>query len=194
VKNGSRGDGWIIPTGARDACEHLVLNDRVRLPKRLVEMSKDPLLQLEAAIALAAEERDKTNQKNRDDQAAKERRRDQASEVWAERKKEMPAIVEAINRMLRGHGYEGLALGNFDSRHSDVDRMVIDFAHSPHSHTKILLSVTTAGEFTCEIGAVHNQTGKTKLPIEELSEDRLKEVLARAVKECLGGKRDQMPL
>ena len=91
-------------------------------------------------------------------------------------------------------GYEGLAIGNFDSKHSDVDRMSIDFAHSPHSHTKILLCVTTAGEFTCGVGAVHSHTGKTKLPIEQLSEDRLKEVLAKAVEECLGGKRDQKPL
>lgn len=157
------------------------------------EMSNDPLSQLKAAIALAAQERDKKNQKSRDDQAAKEKRRDQARDVWAERKKELPAIVEAINRMLRDHGYEGLAIGILDSKHSDVDRMAIDFAHSLHSHTTILLCVTTAGEFTCAVGAVLNDTGKIKLPIEQLSEDRLKEVLAKAVEECLSGKRDQRP-
>ena len=156
-------------------------------------MSNDPLSQLKAVIALAAQERDKKNQKSRDDQAAKEKRRDQARDVWAERKKELPALVEAINRMLREHGYEGLAIGILDSKHSDVDRMAIDFAHSPHSHTTILLCVTTAGEFTCAVGAVSNDTGKIKLPIEQLSEDRLKEVFAKAVEECLSGKRDQRP-
>jgi len=156
-------------------------------------MSNDPLLQLKAAIALAAQERDMKIQKSRDDQAAREQRRDQARDVWGERKKELPAVVEAINRMLREHGYEGLAIGTLDSKHSDVDRMVIDFAHSLHSHTKILLCVTTAGEFTCAFGALHNDTGEIKLPIEQLSEVRLKEVLAKAVEECLSGKRDQRP-
>jgi hypothetical protein len=156
-------------------------------------VSNDPLLQLKAAIALAAQERDKKIQKSRDEQAAKVRRRDQARDVWAERKKELPAIVETINGMLREHGYEGLALGVFDSKHSDVDRMVIDFAHSLHSHTNILLCVTPAGEFSCAVGAVQNDTGKIKLPIEQLSEVRLTEVLAKAVEECLSGKRDQRP-
>ena len=154
-------------------------------------MPNDPLSRLKDAIALAAQERDKENQKRRDDQAARENRRDQARDVWAQRKKELGAIVDTINRMLREHGYEGLTIGIFDSKHSDVDRTVIDFAHSLHSHTKILLCVTTAGEFTCAVGAVHNDAGKIKLPIEQLSEDRLKEVLAKAVEECLSGKRDQ---
>lgn len=153
-------------------------------------MSNDPLLQLEAAIALAAQERDRKSQEGRDEQAAKEKRRDQAREVWAERKKELPAIVDTINQMLREHGYQGLAIGIFDTKHSDVDRTVIDFAHSLHSHTKIFLCVTTSGEFTCTVGAVHNDAGKISLPIEQLSEDRLKEVLAKAVEECLSGKRD----
>lgn len=129
------------------------------------EMSNDPMLQLKAAIAMAAQERDKKNQKSRDDQAAKKKRRDQARDVWAERKKELPAIVEAINRMLRDHGYEGLAIGILDSKHSDVDRMAIDFAHSLHSHTTILLCVTTAGEFTCAVGAVLNDTVKLSYPL-----------------------------
>ena len=156
-----------------------------------MEMANDPLLQLKAAIALAAQERDKKNQESRDDQAAKEKRRDQARDVWAQRKKELPAIVDAINSMLREHGYEALTIGTFDSKHSDVDRTVIDFAHSLHSHTKILLCVTTAGEFSCAVGAAHNDAGMSWVPIEQLSEDRLKEVLAKAVEECLGGKRDQ---
>jgi hypothetical protein len=151
-----------------------------------MEMSNDPLSQLEAVIALAAQERDKKAQEIRDDQAAKERR-DQARDVWAERKKELLAIVNTINRMLMDHGYEGLTVGSFDSKHSDVDRTMIDFAHSRHSHTKISLCVTTAGEFTCAVGAVHNDT-EIKLSIEQLSEDRLKEVLAKAVAECLSGK------
>jgi hypothetical protein len=110
-----------------------------------------------------------------------------------ERKKELPAIAGTINRMLRGHGCDGLAIGNLDSRHSDVDRLVIDFAHSRHSHTKILLCVTTAGEFTCAVGAAQNDTGQNGLLIEQLSEVRLKEALAKAVEECLSGKRDQRP-
>jgi hypothetical protein len=132
-------------------------------------------------------------QKSRDDQAAREQRRDQARDVWAERKKELPAVVDAINKMLTEHGYEGLALGFFDSKHSDIDRTVIDFAHSLHSHTKILLCVTTSGEFACTVGVPHNDTGDVKLPIEQLSDVRLKEVLAKAVGDCLGGKRDLRP-
>jgi cupin superfamily acireductone dioxygenase involved in methionine salvage len=158
-----------------------------------VHMSNDPLLQLEAAIALAAQERDEKIQKSRDDQTAREERRDQARAVWAERKKELPAIVETINRMLRGHGFEGLAIGTLDSKHSDVDRLVIDFAHSRHSHTKILLCVTTAGKFTCTVGAVQSHADQNGLLIEQLSEVRLKEVLAKAVEECLSGKQDQRP-
>src|SRR5436190_21803551 len=104
-----------------------------------MEMSNDPLLQLETVIALAAQERDKKNKETRDDQAAKEKRRDQAREVWAERKKELTAIVDTINRMLKDHGYEAMTIGVLDTKHSDVDRTVIDFAHSLHSHTKILL-------------------------------------------------------
>jgi hypothetical protein len=156
-------------------------------------VSYDPLLQLKAAVALAAQERDKKIQKSRDEQAAKGKRRDHARGVWAERKKELPAIVETIDRMLREHGYDGLAIGVFDSKHSNIDRMVIDFAHSPHSHTNISLCITPAGEFTCAVGTVQNGTGKIELPIEELSEVRLKEVLAKAVQECLSGKRDQRP-
>ena len=172
---------------------HHAASDTCRLAKMVVHMSNDPLLQLEAAIALAAQERDKKTQKSRDDQTAKKRRRDQAKAVWVERKKELPAIVETINRMLRGHGFDGLAIGNLDSRHSDVDRLVIDFAHSRHSHTKILLCVTTAGEFTCAVGAAQSDTGQNGLLIEQLSEVRLKEVLAKAVEECLSGKLDQRP-
>ena len=157
-------------------------------------ISNDPLLQIKGVIALAAQERDRKSRESRDEQAVKEKRRDQARDVWAERKKELPATVETINRMLKDHGYEGLTIGIFDSKHSDLDRTVIDFAHSLHSHTKILLCVTTAGEFTCAVGAVHNDAGKIKVPIEQLSEDRLKEVLSKAVEECLIGKRDQRPL
>jgi len=156
-----------------------------------MEMSNDPLLQLKAAIALAAQERDRKIQESRDDQAAKETRRDLARDVWAERKKELPAIVDTINRMLGDHGYEALTIGNFDLKHSDVDRTVIDFAHSLHSHTKILLCVTTTGEFTCSVGGIHDVASTTKVPIEQLNQDRLKEVLAKAVEECLSGKRDQ---
>ena len=45
------------------------------------ESSNDPMLQLKAVIALAAQERSKKNQKSRDDQAAIEKRRDQARDV-----------------------------------------------------------------------------------------------------------------
>ena len=152
-------------------------------------MTNDPLVQLKAAIVLAAQERE--DRETREEQAAKERRRDQARDVWAQRKKELPAIVEAINSMLKDYGYEALTISAFDSKHSDVDRTVIDFAHSPRSHTKILLCVTTAGEFSCAVGAAHNDAGMSWVPIEQLSEDRLKEVVAKAVEACLSGKRDQ---
>jgi hypothetical protein len=154
-------------------------------------MSSDPLLKLQAAIALAAQEREKKNQISRDEQIAREKLRDQAKDVWGQRKKELPSLVQAISDMLRQHGYEGLTIRSVDSKHSDVDRVAIDFAHSLHSHTQILLCVTTAGEFTCTAGVLYNDTGKIKIPIEELSEDRLTEVLAKAVEECLAGKRDQ---
>jgi hypothetical protein len=96
--------------------------------------------------------------------------------------------------MLRAHGFEGLAIGTLDSKHSDIDRLAIDFAHSRHSHTKILLCVTTAGKFTCAVGAVQSHADQNGLLIEQLSEVRLKEVLAKAVEECLGGKQDPRPM
>jgi hypothetical protein len=181
--------------GKRGACLCNRLSGSFRSAKKgLTEMSNDPLVQLEAVIASAAQERDQKNQKSRDEQAAQEKRRDQARDLWIERKNQLPAFVEIIDRMLREHGYEGLALGVHDLKHSDVDRIVLDFAHSLHSHTRILLCLTTVGEFTCAVGAIHNDPSKIKFPIEQLSEERFKEVLAKAVEECLSGKRNQRPL
>jgi hypothetical protein len=152
-------------------------------------MPTDPLSRLEATIAASARERDIHNQKSRDDQAAKDRQRDDARAIWAKRMKELPGIVKTIDGMLKSHGYGGLVMGTFDLKHPDIDRAVIEFEHSARNHSKILLCVTGAGDFTCSIGAVAGDVGSTKLPIAELTEDRLKEALAQAVSECLGGKR-----
>lgn len=43
------------------------------------------------------------------------------------------------------------------------------------------------------LGAVQRHADQNELLIEQLSEVRLKEVLAKAVEECLSGKQDQRP-
>ena len=156
-------------------------------------MPTDPLSKLEAAIAASARERDIHEQKSRDDQAARDRHRDQARAIWTKRMKELPAVVKTIDGMLKDHGYGGLVMGTFDLKHPDIDRAVIEFEHSPRNHSKILLCVTGAGDFTCSIGAVTGDAGSTKLPIAELTEDRLKEALSLAVMGCLSGKRAPRP-
>ena len=152
-------------------------------------MSSDPLSRLQESIAARARERDIRIEKIREEQAAKEQLRDQAREIWTRRKKELPGIVKIIDGMLKGHGYAGLAMGHLDLKHPDVDRAVVEFEHSLHNHSKILLCLTRSGDFTCAIGTVGRETGSAKLPIADLTEDRLKDVLAHAVEACLGGER-----
>lgn len=149
----------------------------------------DPLSRLEEKIATLARERNVKQQKVRDDQAVKDQRQDQARAVWTKRKAELPGIVEAIDDMLKRHGYAGIAIGTMDQKHSDIDRTVIQFEHTAHHHSKILLCMTRAGDFTCSIGALSGDAGSMKVPSSELTEDRLKDVLAQAVEACLTGER-----
>jgi hypothetical protein len=156
-------------------------------------MPGDPLSRLEATIAASARERDIHDRKSRDDQATRDRQRDDARSVWAKRMKELPGIVKSIDGMLKTHGYGGLTMGTFDLKHPDIDRAVIEFEHNARNHSKILLCVTGGGDFTCSIGAVAGDVGSTKLPIAELTEERLQEAIALAVTECLAGKRVPRP-
>jgi hypothetical protein len=156
-------------------------------------MESDPLKRLEAAIAASAAERDRIDQKDRAEIAARMRLQEEAKAIWAERRKELPGVVETINGLLRRHGYVGAALKKFDLKHSDIDRAVIEFAHSEHSASKILLCATLAGDFTCSVGPVDEAAGATRMPMSELTEDLLKEALAQAVMDCLKGKRAPRP-
>jgi hypothetical protein len=156
-------------------------------------MESDPLARLEAAIAASAAERDRILQKDRAEQEARMQLQEEAKAIWAERRKELPDVVEAINGLLRRHGYAGVALRMFDLKHSDIDRAVVEFAHSEHSASKILLCATLAGDFTCSVGTVDEPAGATRMPISELTEDRFKEALAEAVMDCLKGKRAPRP-
>jgi len=148
-------------------------------------MSNDPLSKLRVVIAKAAQERDERRQKIRDGQTAKDRQREEARALWAERKEDLSSIVDTIDGLLKEHGYGGLAIVGFDSKHSDIDRVLLEFEHGIRNHSKVLLCVTSWGEFTCAVGAVYDEAVKIKIPIEQLSEDRLKGALAQAVEECL---------
>ena len=151
-----------------------------------MEISNDPLAKLEAIIEKAALVRDKKSQKLYDDQTAREKRREQAQAIWGERKTALLAIVNVIDHMLKKHGYAGLDIGELESKHSDIDRVLLKFAHGVRDHSKVLLCVNTSGEFTCAIGTADDEAAKIKIPIEQLSEDRLKAALAEAVVQCLG--------
>ncbi len=156
-------------------------------------MTSDALTRLEAAIAASAAERDKKEQKSRDEQAEKARQQDRARAIWAIRREQLPGIVSKIDGLLRRYGYAGLVMGRFDFKHSDIDRAVIEFRHSAHSASKILLCATSGGEFTCSISSVEGDVGSTELQLENLTEDRLEEAVAHAVMECLGGRRIPKP-
>ena len=156
-------------------------------------MPTDPFSQLEDVIVATARERNKKNQKALDDLALKEQMRDAARAVWARRKVELPGLVKTIDAMLREHGFAGVAMGAVELKHSDLDRALVEFEHSTNNHSRILLCVTRAGDFTCTIGAVGGEAGSTKLPIAELTADRFKEVLAEAIMACLGGERLKQP-
>ena len=150
-------------------------------------MMIDALSKLETTIALAARERDLKDKLSRDDLAAKERVRDETRAVWTTRKIELAGTVKAVDGMLRQHGYGGLATGVHETKHADIDRVVLEFEHSARTHSKILLTVTRAGEFTCTIAAVSGQVHAVTVPVGQLTADRLEEVLAEAVDQCLTG-------
>jgi hypothetical protein len=151
-------------------------------------MPTNSLSQLEKTIAAAARERDTKEQKIRDDQSTKQRLRDDTKTAWALRKSELPGLVETIDTMLKGHGYAGLAMGTFDLKHSDIDRVIIEFKHSAYNISKILMCVTAGGEFTCSNMGSNNPITPTKLLVADMTEDHLKDALAQAVSCCLSRK------
>jgi hypothetical protein len=148
---------------------------------------------LEAAIAASAAVRDEMDQKARDEQTAKVRRQERARAIWSVRREELPGIVTKIDGLLKRHGYAGLVMGKFDQKHSDIDRAVIEFRHSPYSSSKILMCATSAGEFACSISSIDGDVGSTELRLEDLTYDRLEEAVGHAVMECLSGKRIPKP-
>lgn len=152
-------------------------------------MSDPALAALEAKIVEFAHERDLREQQKRDDQLAKERQQDTARSIWSARKAELPTIVRSIDELLKRHGYAGLSVGAYDKKHADIDRVELAFKHSGHRHSKILLRLARSGDFTCSVGAAAEDAGFTIIPITQLTEDRLKEVLSQAVVACL---RDQV--
>ena len=156
-------------------------------------MTTDAMSRLEAAIAASAAIRDESDQKSRDEQAAKARREARARAIWSVRREELPAISSKIDGLLKKHGYPGLVMGKLDQKHSDIDRVVIEFRHSAHSSSKILLCATIAGEFACSINSIDGDVGSTELQLEDLTQDRLEEAIGHAVMECLGGKRIPRP-
>jgi hypothetical protein len=157
------------------------------------EMTTDAMSRLEAAISASAAIRDEKDQKHRDEQTAKARRQERARAIWAVRREEIPGIVSKIDGLLKRHGYSGLAVGKFDQKHSDIDRAVIEFKHSSHSSSKILLCATIAGEFACSLSTIDGDVGSTEVQLEDLTSDRLEEAVSHAVMECLSGKRIPRP-
>jgi hypothetical protein len=156
-------------------------------------MTTEAMSRLEAAIAASAAVRDELDQKARDEQSAKIRRQERARAIWSIRREELPGIVTKIDGLLKRHGYAGLVMGKFDQKHSDIDRAVIEFRHSPYSSSKILMCATSAGEFACSISSIDGDVGSTELRLEDLTHDRLEEAVGHAVMECLSGKRIPKP-
>jgi hypothetical protein len=152
-------------------------------------MPNDPLVGLEAVIKKAAQARDELRQRLQDDHDAKEQYKHLIKAQWAEHKKALAATVSAIDRLLKEHGYGGLAIVDDEMRHSEIDRMVLEFEHGIRDHSKILLCVTPSGEFTCAVGVVTDESQKTRLPIEGLGAHELKAILAQAVEQCLSRKK-----
>lgn len=150
-------------------------------------MANDPLSKLGATIAASARDRDLRDKQVREDLAAKDRQREGAKSIWAERRLELPRIVETVDGMLKTHGFGGLAMAPFDLKHADLDRILVEFEHSVRNHSKILLCVTRAGDFTCTISATSGEVHATTVPMAELTADRLQDVVADAVGECLTG-------
>ena len=150
-------------------------------------MARDPYALLDVAIEASALKREIKKKQSDDEYAAMVRQREEATAIWSQRKLELPAIVQVIDRKLKDHGFAGVTLGVFDLKHSDIGRAVLEFEHGPHNVTKILFCVTRSGEFTCSIGALTGYMTSSQGPIAELSEDRFKATLAQAVSACLSG-------
>jgi hypothetical protein len=151
----------------------------------MMKVSNDPLAELEAFIATAALARNQKSQKLHDEHAARENQREKSLAIWKERKVALASIVQVIDHMLKQNGYAGLAIGELEGKHSDIDRVLLKHAHGVRDYSKILLCLKTSGEFTCAIETAHDQTATISIPVEQLSEDRLKAAIAEAVAQCL---------
>ena len=150
-------------------------------------MTNDPMSTLQNTIVATARQRDLKDQQSRDELAVKERQRSEANTIWGARKKELPEIVKAVDAMLKQHGFGGVTSGVFDHKHADIDRTLINYEHSSHNHSKILLRTTRSGEFICSILAATGEVYSVTMPIGELTAEKLKETVALAVSECLTG-------
>ena len=150
-----------------------------------MEPSNDPLAELEAFIVNAARTRDQKSQKLYDEHAAREKQREKSIAIWRERKEALAAIVQVIDHMLKQHGYAGIVIGELEAKHSDIDRVLIKFPHGVRDYSKILLCLMASGEFTCTIETTRDQKALISMPIEQLSEERLKAAVAEAVEQCL---------
>jgi hypothetical protein len=153
--------------------------------------SNDPLAELEAFIVNAALKRDLKGKKLHDEQTARDKQRERSQAIWRERKATITTTVQVIDNMLKQHGYGGLVIGEFEAKHSDIDRVLLKFAHGVRDYSKILLCLKTSGEFTCAIETAHDQIAKISVPIEELSEIRLKASIAESVEQCLARDMDE---
>lgn len=150
-------------------------------------MTDDPMTTLQATIAATARQRDLKDQQSRDEAAEKDRQRNEASTIWAARKKELPDLVKAIDAMLKQSGFGGLSPAPYEQKHADLDRTLVVYQHSSHNHSKILMRTTRAGEFLCSILAATGEVYSATTPIGELTTDKLRGLLAQAVTECLTG-------
>jgi hypothetical protein len=157
----------------------------------MMELSNDPLAELEAFIVNAALKRDQKCQKLHDEQTARDKQRERSQAIWRERKATLATSVQVIDHMLKQHGYAGLVMGELETKHSDIDRVLLKFAHGVRDYSKILLCLKTSGEFTCAIETAHDQIATISVPIEELSEDRLNAAIAEAVEQCLARDMDE---
>lgn len=153
------------------------------------ELSADPLAELALKIEKAAAVRDEQEQSRRNDQASRERQREDARATWGERKKALPGIVDQIDKMLKASGYRGLAITVSDVKHGDIDRVVLEFANGVRDHTKIQISITQSGEFVCAVGQMFDEAEKYRIRMSELSVVHMQHALADAVGRCVDRKR-----
>ena len=156
-----------------------------------MELSNDPLADLEAFIVSAAVKRDEKSQKLHDEQTTREKQRQNSLAIWRQRKTALVTIVQVIDHMLKQHGYAGLVIGELEGKHSDLDRILLKFAHGVRDYSKILLCLKTSGELTCATETGHDQIKTISIPLEQLSEDRLKAAIAEAVEQCLARDMDE---